>query len=105
MVELAEVEAAFCTVLLSRPRSRLDGLSASRESSEFASPAIGLRTFGVDATEWRPLCSGTVIWVVVMRVLVTVVEPAMGISKETSKARLHINMEGLQAEGGAIVGR
>jgi hypothetical protein len=59
MVELAEVEAAFCAVLLLSSRS---GRSSSPgEESEFASPEIGLWIFGVDATEWRPSCSGMVI--------------------------------------------
>lgn len=102
MVEVAEVEAAFCAVLL--PSSRSGRISSPREESEFVSPEIGLGILGVDATEWRPSCSGTVILVVVMCVLITVVEPAVATSKETRKMRLHINMEGLQAEG-AIVGR
>jgi hypothetical protein len=37
-----------------------------------------------------------------MCVLVTVVELAMGTSKETRRARLHINTESLQAEGAIV---
>jgi len=39
-----------------------------------------------------------------MCVFVTVVEPAVATSKETSSARFHSSMESLQAEG-AIVAR
>lgn len=37
-----------------------------------------------------------------MCVFVTVVETAVAMSKETSRARLHSNMESLQAEGAIV---
>ena len=37
-----------------------------------------------------------------MCVFVTVVESAVATSKDTSSARLHINMESLQAEGAIV---
>jgi hypothetical protein len=43
-----------------------------------------------------------VILVVVMCVFVTVVELAVATSKETSRARLHSNVEILQAEGAIV---
>jgi hypothetical protein len=91
MLELEVVEAAFCAILLLSPRSL-----ASRKTS---STAIGSKSFGDDATARRPWCLLAVILVVVMCVLVTVVELAVRTSKESSRARLHINMKSLQAEG------
>lgn len=50
----------------------------------------------------------TVIWVVVIWVLVTIVEPAIAPSREISRIRLHNNLkrlESLQGENAAIVAR
>ena len=102
-----EVEASVCAVLLSRSRSRArsDGLSSPRDESCFGFPTGGLESSRVDAMAWRPRCSSLlmVILVVEMRVLVTVVEPAVATSREIRSARLHISVESLQAEG-AIIG-
>lgn len=91
MPGLVEAEMAACAVLL------------SRELAEFASSKDGEEGSGVDALAWAPLCSLTMIWVVVMWVLMKIVEPAVATSKGISRVRLHINVESLQAEGGAIV--